>query len=117
MIIYPERFLEPRTTPTRGRVEVFFGRTGHNVDPTKWFWRTKGKNGQKTGSGGESFTRRQGAVDAVDRLLSAQLTGNGIELDASTGVFTQPGVEVLVVPWHLVVFNRDGSVYREGLVY
>jgi hypothetical protein len=42
------------------RAEVFFGRSG-------WYFRTVGRNGQKTGGGGESFTRRYDAIRAARR--------------------------------------------------
>lgn len=89
----------------RGLIEVYASASAVDGYPAEWFWRAKGRNGQKTGSGHESFTRRAEAVAAVDRLLSAQLIGS------------DPAPIDVVVPWRLVVLNRDGSTYREGSLY
>jgi hypothetical protein len=93
---------------TRGTLEVFVGDEDDSdpdyltVDPN-WYWRAKGKNGQKSAQS-EGYTRRGDAVRACTDHHSAR--------------FINPlAIRKTVVPWRLVVFNRDGSIAREGLVY
>ncbi len=68
----------------RGVVEVYSSASAVDAYPVEWFWRVRGRNGQKIGSGHESFTRRAEAVASVDRLLSAQLKDFGTDLVAAT---------------------------------
>lgn len=91
---------ENRPRQYRGLIEVYLGTLRRIDRKEEWFWRAKGKNGQIVA---------EGCVNAVERLLSARLTGAGTGIKLPTAG--------LVTPWRLVVFNRDGSVNREGALY
>lgn len=111
MIIYPESDKLPET---RGKLEVFPGEGDHDpgmlISDPYWYWRVKGKNGQKRAQS-EGYTRRADAVNAVTDEHSSRI----VILDGK--ILTRDQIQAMIQPWHLVVFNRDGSVYREGLVY
>ncbi|QMU19322.1 YegP family protein [Gordonia rubripertincta] len=82
----------------------------------EWRWRCKSRNNTILASG-EGYKRRAGALNAIDAQYAVKLTGNGLELDASTGVFNLPGPKTLVVPWRLVIHDRHGNIERIGAVY
>jgi uncharacterized protein YegP (UPF0339 family) len=100
----------------RGAIEVYPIMMGVLNPTVEWRWRCRSKNNQIIGSG-EGYTRKAGALNAVEAQYSANLTGNGLELDASTGALQLPTVMTLVVPWRLVIFNRDGQVAKIGALY
>ena len=115
-------WLEPEQTfpATRGRLEVFGGTDSHYedlmtgetlVEPNSdWYWRVKGKNGQKRAQS-VCYTRRADAVNAVTDEHSSRI----VIMDGK--ILTREQIQAMIQPWHLVVFNRDGSLAREGLVY
>jgi uncharacterized protein YegP (UPF0339 family) len=90
----------------RGTIEVYphtvYARVTHR-ESTEWRWRCRSKNNQIIGSG-EGYTRKSGALNAVEAQYAVRLTGT----------VTTRALRSAVVPWRLVI---DGQVAKIGALY
>ena len=110
-----------RVADYRGTIEVYtvdlgyFDSASDWVPAIEWYWRCKSRNGQILASG-EGYKRRAGALNAIDTQYGLRLaTTDGLTdelLDSSGNI-----ARYLVVPWRVVIHDRNGDIERIGAVY
>lgn len=110
-----------RVSDYRGTIEVHtvdlgdFDSAMDWVPALEWYWRCKAKNGQILASG-EGYRRRAGALNAINAQYALALaTTRGLTDDVldSSGSIAQ----YLVIPWRVVIHDRDGNIDKIGALY
>jgi uncharacterized protein YegP (UPF0339 family) len=99
----------------RGTIEVYPQETVQAewsevevASQTEWRWRCRSKNSQIIGRG-EGYTRKVGALNAVEVQYGSRLTDYAQRC--------LHGITRSVVPWRLVIFDRDSQAAKIGALY
>lgn len=97
-----------------GRVDLT---TGETTEAPEWRWRCKSKNGVIVGVG-EGYQRKGGALHGVDCQYGTRLAvGFSRFLNERAEQMPDPIEALLVMPWRLVILDRDGKVDEIGALY